>query len=224
MTPFGGEVDEERRETPAALLGIEGGKYQSHISHGRKRDVALRPVESIPTVHLGGDRAECQMVRPGVGFCDGVGADQRARGHGAEVPLLLLIGAVVDDRELDRPHLGSQSECESVVGVAVADRFHCEYAGQEIGVHPCGVVLRGHGHRLDPEVGAPLPGLSTELATEVAVTNVVREFRACELDDALSHLGLLVGPCEIHCSHPRESPRTVVMGEELTRFRSALDW
>ena len=135
----------------------------------------------------GGAEGEC--VGAGVRLAHPVGAYPLTAAEPGHVFPLGRLGAVLEDRHLDAPHLRGQAEQEPVVPAPIPQRFHGQDGGHDVVPRPAQFL--GEGQALDPELAALLPELVGEGTGAVPGDQVVLERFLGEFNDGLAEFELL---------------------------------
>ncbi len=96
--------------------------------------------------------------------------DDLAPAHAGQVLVLLLLGAKGEDRHLHAPHLGVHGKDQAVVAAGIAQAFHGEHGGQDIGF--CAAILLRERQPLDAIAGAFQPLLAREAPLAIVFDDI----------------------------------------------------
>jgi hypothetical protein len=97
---------------------------------------------------------------------------------------------------LDAPHLGIHRENQPIIPATIAQAFHDQHGGQDVG--STAAIFFWNSQTEDAHFGALLPILVRELALAVAIDQSLIEFLLSKLDYGLFVSQLFFRPGKIH--------------------------
>ena len=185
---------DECRNAPGALGLVGHGKYNEYVSNIAVGDEDLRAVQNVVvTLQLSNTGALCS-VRTSVRLGQSESADLVALGQHAEVLLLLLGGAVCDDRAAAQTIVGS----ENIAGgsALLGQLLDSDCRGKVVSA--CAAELFGHDHAHNAQIEQLLDVLAGVSRGFVGFRSDGLNFVLGEVMHHLANQFLFTGQMEIH--------------------------
>src|SRR5205814_7983580 len=124
--------------------------------------------------------AHREYIRSSVWFAGAVGPDKTAVAQSRQIFLLLLGGAVYEQRDRIGPHVSIDRKEQPLIGRAVTQPFHNGNGGD--GIRAAAAEFFGNRQALHAEGGAFFPSIIGEDPLSVAFNHVAAQFSAGKID------------------------------------------
>src|SRR5438552_18319714 len=210
LTPVGLFVpfEEERGDALVLLRRIGLGEDEREVRDRAVADPRLPPAQhpGIAVAPRGG--ADLGRVAPDLGLGEAEAADEIAFAEAWEVAALLLLGAELQERELDERDLHRERGADRRVDAA--DLLGDERVRDVVHPHPA-VLLRDRPAK-EPERGHLLQHLGRELLGAIALAGARRDLPVGAILGELAYLLLLAGEVEVHRRESIEASARSVSG------------
>ena len=176
-------LDQEGADSIRAPCFVHRGKHDEQVGYRTIGDENFAAVEDVTGAFLDGGGSEAECVRAAIGFAHGVAADERSVRKAGQVFFLLCFGAVIDERNDRRPHVGVDGEEQAVIFAGIPEALEGCHGSEWISAEPA--VVGRDEQALDAEIAAFFPGLMVENAVAIVLDHVVVKLLACKTADCV---------------------------------------
>ena len=125
-------LDQEGADSIRAPRFVHRRKHDEQVGDGTIGDEDFAAVEDVFGAFLDRGRGEAECVGAAIRFAHGVAADECAVTKAGQVFFLLCLGAVVDERNDRRPHVGVDGEEQAVILAGVPEPLEGRHGGERI--------------------------------------------------------------------------------------------